>query len=101
MTLPHLGRFAIIAMLATAFPARAQDARGAYPSMAPLDQYLMEREAEIPLARSAAPNSISQDAEVIVLGRHGYESVVKGKNGFVCVVQQHEPLVRFRAWIGF
>jgi hypothetical protein len=56
--------------------------------MAPLDQYLMERKAEITLARSAAPESISQDAEVIVLGRHGYETVVKGKNGFVCVVQR-------------
>jgi hypothetical protein len=80
--------FAIVAMLATAFLARAQDARAAYPNMAPLDQYLMEREAEIPLARSAAPISISQDAEVMVLGRHGYESVAKGKNGFVCMVQR-------------
>ena len=79
---------AIVAMLATAFLARAEGARAAYPSMAPLDQYLMERDAEIPLARSAAPSSISQDAEVMVLGRHGYESVVKGKNGFVCMVQR-------------
>jgi hypothetical protein len=80
--------FVIVAMLATAFLARAEDARAAYTSMAPLDQYLMEREAEILLARSAAPNSISQDAEVMVLGRHGYESVAKGKNGFVCMVQR-------------
>ncbi|MGB9464493.1 MAG: hypothetical protein WBR10_05225 [Candidatus Acidiferrum sp.] len=56
--------------------------------MAPLDQYLMERNAEIALARSAAPESISRDAEVMVLGRHGYESAVKGKNGFVCMVQR-------------
>lgn len=79
---------AIVAMLATAFLARAQDPRAPYPSMARLAQYLMEREAEIRLARSAAPNSISHDAEVMVLGRHGYESVVKGKNGFVCMVQR-------------
>jgi hypothetical protein len=58
------------------------------PSMAPLDQYLMERNAEIALARSAAPESISRDAEVLVLGRHGYETSVKGKNGFVCVVER-------------
>jgi hypothetical protein len=56
--------------------------------MAPLDQYLMERDDEIALARSAAPQSISQDAEVMVLGRHGYETAVKGKNGFVCVVER-------------
>ena len=80
--------FAIVAMLATAFLARAQDAKGVYPSMAPLDQYLMEREAEITLARSAAPGSISQDAEIRVLGRQNYESVVKSKNGFVCMVQR-------------
>jgi hypothetical protein len=59
-----------------------------YPSMASLDQYLMERNAEIALARSAAPESISRDAEVLVLGRHGYETPVKGKNGFVCVVER-------------
>src|ERR1035438_1046330 len=58
------------------------------PEHGPLDQYLMERNAEIALARSAAPESISQDAEVMVLGRRGYETVVKGKNGFVCMVQR-------------
>jgi len=68
--------------------ARAQDAKTPYPSMAPLDQYLMERNAEIVLARSAAPESISRDAEVLVLGRHGYESAVKGNNGFVCMVER-------------
>jgi hypothetical protein len=66
--------------------SQAQDAKTPYPSMAPLEQYLMERNAEIALARSAAPESISQDAEVMVLGPHGYETVVKGKNGFVCMV---------------
>ena len=55
--------------------------------MAPIDQYLMaDRAAEIALARSAAPESISRDAEVQVLGRHGFETAVKGKNGFVCIV---------------
>jgi hypothetical protein len=55
--------------------------------MAPVDQYLMaDRDAEIALARSAAPESISHDAEVLVLGRQGFETAVKGKNGFVCIV---------------
>jgi hypothetical protein len=57
-----------------------------YPRMAAIDQYLMERNAEIQLARSAAPDSISHDATVLVLGRQGYETAVKGKNGFVCMV---------------
>jgi len=69
--------------------AQAQDAKTPYPSMAPLDQYLIpDRNAEITLARSAAPESISRDAEVLVLGPHGYETAVKGKNGFKCLVER-------------
>jgi hypothetical protein len=68
--------------------AMAQDAKTTYPSMAPIEQYLMHRTAEIALARSAAPESISGDAEVLVLGRHGFETAVKGKNGFVCIVER-------------
>jgi len=76
-------------MLASACHAAAQDAKTPYPSMAPVDQYLMEdRNSEIALARSAAPESISRDAEVMVLGRHGYETAVKGTNGFVCLVER-------------
>jgi len=69
-------------------PAQTQNTETQYPSMAPLDQYLMERDAEIGLARSAAPESISRDAEVMVLGRHGYETAIKGTNGFVCIVER-------------
>jgi hypothetical protein len=50
-----------------------------YPKMAPVDQYLMEKNAEILLARSAAPDSISSDATILVLGRQGYETAVRGK----------------------
>lgn len=67
--------------------AMAQDAATPYPKMAPIDQYLMaDRAAEIALARSAAPESISRDATILVLGRKGYETAVEGKNGFVCLV---------------
>ena len=66
----------------------AQNVKSPYPNMAPMDQYLMDRNAEIALARSAAPESISKDAEVLVLGPKGYETAVKGKNGFVCVVHR-------------
>jgi len=47
---------------------------------------MTDQGAEIALARSAAPKSIARDAEVLVLGRHGFETAVKGKNGFVCIV---------------
>lgn len=57
-----------------------------YPAMAPLGRYLMPVNAEIALARSAAPKSVSDDAEVMVLGRHGYRIAVKGTNGFMCIV---------------
>jgi len=76
-------------MLGTSWYAMAQAAKAPYASMAPLDQYLMEdRSSEIALARSAAPESISRDAEVLVLGRRGYETAVKGTNGFVCMVER-------------
>jgi hypothetical protein len=80
---------ALVVVLSAAWQAKAADATAPYPTMAPLDQYLIaDRNAEITLARSAAPESISRDAEVMVLGRHGYETAVKGKNGFVCVVER-------------
>jgi hypothetical protein len=82
-------RFALLAALAAACPAMAQDAKTPYPKMAPIEQYLMtDQAAEVALARSAAPESISRDAEVLILGRHGFETAVKGKNGFVCVVER-------------
>jgi len=87
-----LGAFALVIGLGELRQAQAQEAKEPYPSMAPLDQYLMERNAEIAMARSAAPENISRDADVLVLGRHGYETAVKGKNGFVCVVE--------RGWMG-
>lgn len=60
-----------------------------YPVMAPINQYLMPDESsEIALARSAAPKSISDEAEVLVLGRDGYKTAVKGKNGLVCMVER-------------
>ena len=67
----------------------AQEAQSPYPNRAPVDQYLMpDRNAEIALARSAAPESISRDAKVMILGRHGYETAGEGKNGFVCLVER-------------
>src|SRR5260370_26018551 len=69
--------------------ARAQAAKAPYPVMAPLGQYLIpDEKAEIALARSSAPASISDAAEVMVLRRDGYVTAVKGSNGFVCIVER-------------
>ena len=78
--------FALLVVLGAAYQAMGQDATTPYPKMAPIEQYLMDRNAEIALARSAAPEAISHDATVLVLGRHGYETAVEGKNGWVCMV---------------
>ena len=81
--------FALLVVLGAAYQTMAQDGTPPYPNMSPIEQYLMtDQAAEITLARSAAPESISRDAEVMVLGRHGFETAVKGKNGFVCIVER-------------
>ena len=69
--------------------ATAQAEKGSYPAMAPLEQYLIrDGDSEIALARSAAPASISDGAEVMVLGPKGYTTAVKGTNGFLCIVER-------------
>ncbi len=69
--------------------ASAQTDQTPYPNMAPLDQYLIaDQNTEIALARSAAPASISDHAEILVLGPHGYNTAVKGSNGFTCFVER-------------
>lgn len=101
-------RFAVLASMIFAFifciwcalPVASQKDETPYPRMAPLEQYLMDREAEIALARSAAPEAVSREAKVLVLGRHGYETAIEGKNGFVCVVQRawHSPFESPEFW---
>ncbi len=79
----------LVVSVAVAWPALEQAAKTSYPAMAPLDQYLMaDASAEIALARSAAPASIADGAEVMVLGREGYTTAVKGTNGFLCLVER-------------
>src|SRR5580693_6811954 len=87
-----LGSAVLVVVLTGVLQMQAQS-KTPYPAMDALDRYLMpDRNAEIALARSAAPDSISRDAKVLVLGPHGYEIAVEGKNGFVCVVE--------RGWMG-
>jgi hypothetical protein len=81
----------LVAVLGGAWPiqaqdTKAQDLKSRYPTMAPIEQYRMDRDAEIALARTAAPASISRDAEILVLGQKNYETAIKGTNGYLCVV---------------
>lgn len=81
--------FALIFAIVTPRHVQGQDQKDPYPSMAPLDQYLIaDRNAEIALARTAAPPSVSGDATVVILGPHGFETAAEGKNGFVCIVER-------------
>jgi hypothetical protein len=80
---------AFLAELSSSGPVHSQALKAAYSEMAPEEQYrISSRDDEIALARSAAPPSISGAAQILVLGSHGYETAVKGKNGFVCFVQR-------------
>src|SRR5215813_1158913 len=79
------GALALVSLLSMTASTWAQDAERPYPKMLPLAQYLMDRNAAIALARSAAPEGISKDASVLVLTPKGWETAVKGTNGFVCM----------------
>jgi len=84
-----LAFFVYVVLLGATCEARAQAEKATYPAMAPINEYLIADESsEIALARSAAPASISDGAEVMVLGRKGFTTAVKGTNGFLCVVER-------------
>lgn len=83
LILAGLTACASLVFLAGGASARAADP---YAVMAPIEAYLMDPAEEIVLARSAAPESISRDATILVLTRTGYETAVTGTNGFVCMV---------------
>ena len=80
-----VGALALVSLLSMTTSTRAQDAERPYPKMLPLSEYLMDRNAAITLARSAAPEGISKNASVLVLTPKGWETAVRGTNGFVCM----------------
>jgi hypothetical protein len=89
ISLLALAFFAQIVLPGAIWQAVAQSGSAPYPVMAPVNRYLMpDKNSEIALARSAAPASISDGAEVMVLGREGYTTAVKGRNGFLCIVER-------------
>lgn len=86
----HSMRTVVAVALVSSFGASAASSAAEpakYPSMVPIEAYRIKNPSdEIALARSAAAAAISSDAEVMVLGSRGYETAVKGKNGWLCLV---------------
>jgi hypothetical protein len=78
--LPRLSAGVILIMAILARPVAAQ-----YPA---LTEYLLPRDGEMALAKSAAPANISDRATIKVLTKSGYEVAHKGNNGFVCMVMR-------------
>jgi hypothetical protein len=75
-----------IACTASAF-AQVPSPNPHYLTMAPIERYLMpSAAAEIALARTAAPESVSSKASILVLTKTGFVTAVKGTNGWICLV---------------
>jgi hypothetical protein len=66
----------------------ASTGRAEGPKYPPISEYMMARDAEIALARSAAPASISDHATIKILTKSGYEVAREGDNGVVCMVMR-------------
>lgn len=75
---------AVILLSAAAILSSAQG-QTQYP---PLSRYMMPQDAEIALARSAAPANVSDRATIKVLNESGFEVAIEGDNGFVCMVMR-------------
>ncbi len=72
-------------------PVLAWPPKAGFASAVPtrIQPYLMtSQDEEVSLARSAAPPSVSSGATVMTLGTRGYITAVKGRNGFVCLVER-------------
>jgi hypothetical protein len=85
----RVGSCSLILLLGTVAPAEAEETKRSYPTPTSFEQFrFADPSEEIAMARSAAPASISNGAEILTLGKQGYETAVKGKNGFVCLIQR-------------
>jgi hypothetical protein len=73
--------FTFAGLAAAAIPAQT-------PARPAIGDYLMPRDAELALARSAAPANVSDRATIKVLTTSGFQVAEKGDNGFVCMVMR-------------
>jgi hypothetical protein len=84
----HWARWAGACTLAGVLADFALADTTSYERMAPLAQYLMPPGSEVALARSAAPAAISDKATVLTLDSQGYQTAIRGTNGFTCLVER-------------
>jgi hypothetical protein len=76
-------------VLISSFAGLTETSLGAQPATyPPIREYLMPRDAEIALVKSAAPASITDRATIKVLAPSGYQVAHEGENGFVCLVMR-------------
>src|SRR5207247_11216134 len=75
----------LLLLISAILNASAARAQAKYP---PISEYLMPQGAEIVLARSAAPASISDHATIKVLTKYGFQVAQQGDNGSVCMVMR-------------
>lgn len=80
----------LVALIVTATAwGTTQPARPAEtPADTPSYDASVPRERQIQLALSAAPEEVSRDAAVYVLGARGLEKEREGSNGFTCLVER-------------
>jgi len=76
----------VTVLLAASLDAAAIQAQA--PKYPPIEQYLMPRDAEIELAKSAAPPSVADHATIKVLTKSGFVVAHEGDNGAVCMVMR-------------
>jgi hypothetical protein len=72
-------------LISRSLQAQAPKQAPKYPA---LSEYMMPRDTEISLAKSAAPASVSNRATIKVLTMSGFQVVHEGDNGFVCMVMR-------------
>jgi hypothetical protein len=77
--------FVLLVFFASIGAATLRAQASKYP---PLSEYLMPQDAEVALARSAAPPSVADRATIKVLTKSGYEVAHQGDNGSVCLVMR-------------
>jgi hypothetical protein len=78
----------VLAAIALPFAARAATGEG-LPTRGPIAPYLIsDSQAEVALARTGGPPAIAAKAAVLVLTPNGFETAVKGTNGWVCIVER-------------
>lgn len=79
--MPHpISALALGCLISLAAPASAQRPFDVAPYL------ISDRDAEVALARTAAPHSVSDSATALVLTATGFVEAAQGSNGFTCVV---------------